>query len=121
MVSRSPIREHGFELVADEHGRAPLVDDDVVLAGLERLHDLPAEAAVKAARRKFARVIDFLCLHEAANPGRRFVFPQVGSLARIDRFNPGACRRRNERWGVSYQGVLIKRAAGLIILHVPDQ
>src|SRR4029450_6747660 len=45
----SPIREHGLELIADEHGRAPLVDDDVVLAGLKRFHDLPAEAAVKPA------------------------------------------------------------------------
>ena len=66
----SPIREHGLELIPDEHGRPSLVDDHIVLARLKRFHDLPAEAAVKPARGELARVIDFLCLHEAMNPSR---------------------------------------------------
>src|SRR5262245_32280646 len=67
---RSSIREHRLELIADEHGRPSLVDDDVVFGGLKRLHDLPAKAAVKAAWCQLAGVIDFLGLHEAMNPSR---------------------------------------------------
>src|SRR5919106_3737310 len=69
------IVHNGFELVADEHARAPLIDDDIIIAGLERLHDLPAEAAVQAARFELARMINLLIFHPASNPNRCFVFP----------------------------------------------
>src|SRR5439155_24214031 len=118
---RPTVAENRLEFVADEHARPSLVDDDVVLRRLEWLHDLPAEAPVEAAWFELAWMVDLFVFHLPAHPGGRFVLPQERGLTGVDRFDSSSGRCGNERRGISNERFFIEGAAGLVVLHVPDQ
>src|SRR5262249_45388266 len=76
---------------------------------------------MEPARLELARMVDLLILHAATDPDRCFVLPQEWRLARVDDLDFCFGGSVDQGRSAANQSVFVKRTAGLIVLHIPDE